>query len=348
MTPALPTSAVVVCAYTERRWEDLRAAIDSIAAQTHRPERVVLVIDHHRGLAVRARGFFDPSVEVVENRRPRGLSGARNTALDVLADDGGLPEVIAFLDDDAAARPDWLERLLGGFDDETVVAVGGAAAPRWAGATTAPAVLPAELWWVVGCSFTGQTGASGAGAPVEVRNVMGCSMAFRRDALIATGGFGEDMGRVGTVPLGCEETELCLRMRRLVPGARILFDEAAVVDHHVSADRHGWPYLVRRSHAEGVSKAVVARRHGTADGLSAERAYTRHVLPGAVVRELRATGRALGAGDRAGVRRGLAAATAVPVSLAAAGAGYLRGRLARVAESPTPPAVRRGDVRSAS
>ncbi len=362
---ALPTSAVVVCAYTERRWDDLRAAVASLAAQTHRPERVLLVVDHHPGLAVRAAGFFGDGVEVVENRRRQGLSGARNTAVDVLTEDGGLPEVVAFLDDDAAARPDWLARLLAPFGDDDVVATGGAAAPRWSGADPrstagAPAVLPAELWWVVGCSFPGQTGAvggrtdlqrtAGAGGPVEasgatggwrrrasaggvveVRNVMGCSMAFRREALVASGGFGEDMGRVGTVPLGCEETELCLRLRRLLPGARIVLDPGAVVDHHVSADRTGWRYLVRRSHAEGISKAVVTRRSGTQAGLASERAYTRHVLPGAVARELRAAGVALGHLDRPGLARALVAATAIPVALTAAGSGYLRGRLSRVA-----------------
>ena len=352
---APPTCAVVVCAYTERRWDDLRAAIASLAAQTHRAERVLLVVDHHPGLTVRARGFFGDGVEVVENRRRQGLSGARNTAIDVLAEVGGLPEVVAFLDDDASARPDWLARLLAPFADDDVVAVGGAAAPRWSAgdpraAGGAPAVLPAELWWVVGCSFPGQTGASaatgsrtgagsggdlhrtvGAGGPVEVRNVMGCSMAFRREALVASGGFGEDMGRVGTVPLGCEETELCLRLRRLLPGTRIVLDPDAVVDHHVSPDRTGWRYLVRRCHAEGISKAVVTRRSGTRAGLATERAYTRHILPGALARELRAAGTGLRRGNRPDVARALVAAAAIPVALVAAGSGYVRGRLSRVA-----------------
>jgi GT2 family glycosyltransferase len=346
---ALATSAVVVCAYTERRWDDVRAAIASLAAQTHRPDQVLLVVDHNPGLAARARGFFGAFVEVLENQRRRGLSGARNTAIDALVEsDGGLPEVVAFLDDDAAARPDWLARLLAPFEDPAVAAVGGAAAPRWSAgdpraADGAPAVLPPELWWVVGCSFTGQAGpggVAGAGGPVpgvvEVRNVMGCSMAFRRDALVATGGFGEDMGRVGTVPLGCEETELCLRLRRLLPGARIVLDPDAVVDHHVSADRTGWRYLVRRCHAEGISKAVVTRRSGTRAGLASEQAYTRHVLPAALARELRGTGTAVRRRDRATAVRGLVGAAAIPVALAAAGTGYLRGRLARVAPDGTP------------
>ncbi|WP_018334300.1 glycosyltransferase family 2 protein [Actinomycetospora chiangmaiensis] len=345
---ALATSAVVVCAYTERRWDDVRAAIASLAAQTHRPDQVLLVVDHNPELAVRARGFFGAPVQVLENRRRRGLSGARNTAIDELAESvGGLPEIVAFLDDDAAARPDWLARILAPFEDPAVAAVGGAAAPRWSAddpraAAGAPAVLPPELWWVVGCSFPGQTGPTGrrgtpgAGGAVEVRNVMGCSMAFRRDVLVATGGFGEDMGRVGTVPLGCEETELCLRLRRLFPGARIVLDPDAVVDHHVSPDRTGWRYLVRRCHAEGISKAVVTRRSGTRAGLASEQAYTRHVLPAAVARELRETGNAVCRRDRASAVRGLVGAAAIPVALAAAGTGFVRGRLSRVAPSTTP------------
>ena len=157
---------------------------------------------------------------------------------------------------------------------------------------------------------------------------MGCAMSFRRSAFSAAGVFTEEMGRVGTTPLGCEETELCIRLRRAVPGARIVLDPAAVVDHHVSSDRTEWSYLVRRCVAEGLSKAVLTRRWGTGDGLAAERAYTRHVLPAALARELRSAGRAARRGEPDATGDRLRAAAAVPVALGAAGWGYLRGRVA--------------------
>ena len=327
-TGAVRRVTAVVCAYTERRFDDLAASLASLEDQTRPPDDVVLVIDHAPALARRARAAFASSVAVVESTHRRGLSGARNTALDLLADAPGdrADHVVVFLDDDATARPDVVARLLTPYRDRRVAAVGGAAAPRWPGlGAGAPALLPAELWWVVGCSYPGQVQGPG---PSEVRNLMGCVMSFRLAALDAAGAFTEDMGRVGTVPLGCEETELCIRLRRALPTTRIVLDPGAVVDHRVSTDRTRWSYLVRRSRAEGLSKAVLARRWGSADGLAAERTYTRRTLPAAVRRDLLAAARAVGRGEVSAARDGLAAAVAVPLALVLAVVGYVSGQVA--------------------
>jgi glycosyltransferase involved in cell wall biosynthesis len=187
-----------MCAYTERRWSDIVAAVASVAAQRHRPGELLLVIDHNDALAERAAREL-AEVTVVRNVHARGLSGARNTGVKLAAG-----EVIAFLDDDAAARPDWLERLLAPYRDPSVAAVGGAAFPLWPTGAERPVVLPAgrgggpgELDWVVGCSYAGQ--------PVgqaEVRNLMGCNMSFRREVFARVGGFSEGIGRIGSTPLG--------------------------------------------------------------------------------------------------------------------------------------------------
>src|SRR3954471_19652682 len=98
------SSAVVICAYTERRWDVLVEAIESVRHQTTAPDRVVVVIDHNDVLLERIRARFpEPDVEFVANRGKRGLSSARNTGLEMADED-----VIAFLDDDAVAQPDWL------------------------------------------------------------------------------------------------------------------------------------------------------------------------------------------------------------------------------------------------
>lgn len=298
-------ATVVVCAYTERRWEDLVAGV--AAARAQGPAEVLVVIDHDERLLVRARSLADERVRVVPSTRVRGLSGARNTALDLVS-----TEVVVFLDDDACPEPGWLAALLAPYAEEGVVAVGGAADPVWP--DRRPTHLPRELDWVVGCSYTGQ-------APVraDVRNLMGCSMSFRTAVLRAVGGFDEGAGRVGTVPVGCEETDACIRVHQQVPGARIVLEPASRVRHRVSPDRTAWAYLRNRCRAEGQSKAYVARRVGPGDATSVERAYVRTVLPAAVGRELL---RAL-----RGDPRGLVAALAVVLALMWTTGGYLRGRL---------------------
>jgi GT2 family glycosyltransferase len=272
--------SVIICAYTERRWDDLVAAVESAQAQ-RATGQVVIVVDHNPALLRRAEARW-PGLEVLPNAEAQGLSGARNTGTRAASHD-----LVAYLDDDARADERWLEPMVHALAAPEVVGVGGRAEPVWP--TRQPRFLPRELNWVVGCTFTGQPETL-----AEVRNVMGCSMLFRRDPVLQVGGFSSDTGRVGAIPLGGEETDLCIRLRRANPRARILFEPRSVVHHHVSADRVTWRYLLRRGFYEGVSKAALSRRLGAGDALESERAYSTVVLPRAVVRSL-VTGKPLAA-----------------------------------------------------
>jgi GT2 family glycosyltransferase len=313
------TATVVICAYTCDRWDQIRTALTSARNQTTVPDQIVLVIDHNDELLQRATTAF-PDVTVIANAGPRGLSGARNTGVAASRCD-----VIAFLDDDAEADTDWLERLVQHYADPDVIGVGGRALPRWDRAQ--PPWFPTEFLWVVGCSFTGQ-----AAQVAPVRNMIGCNMSLRRDALQGAGGFNAALGRVGKVPVGCEETELCIRAQRRHSASVVLYDPQALVYHRVSAERSSWKYFRRRCFAEGLSKAVVARLVGAGAGLSAEREYTRSTLPRGVSRELRSSVK-----DPAGLLR----AGAIVAGLTITAAGYLSGRATRVTNAnakrvPTP------------
>src|SRR3989304_228975 len=145
--PPSPTSSVVICAYTEARWDDLVAAV--VASQTqHRPaHEVIVVIDHNPALLGRAAHGL-PGVVLTENIEQRGLSGARNSGLRVATGD-----VVAFIDDDAYGEPDWLESLVAGYADPSVMAVGGTIDPLWERGR--PAWFPREFDWVRGCPLPG-------------------------------------------------------------------------------------------------------------------------------------------------------------------------------------------------
>src|SRR5207302_772734 len=94
--------SVVICAYTEERWDDLSAAVQSIKDQSTPAKEIIVVIDHNPALFERTLSGL-PGALVIENNQPNGLSGARNSG--IAAARG---EFIAFLDDDAVADPDWL------------------------------------------------------------------------------------------------------------------------------------------------------------------------------------------------------------------------------------------------
>lgn len=294
--------AVVICSYTERRWHDLRAAVESVQRQWLPARRTVVVVDNDPALYERVRSDL-PEVTAVLKRGGRGLSAARNAGVAATTED-----IVAFLDDDAVAHPSWLARLAEHYMDPDVLGVGGGVEPDFAAGR--PSWFPREFDWVVGCSYRG--------LPREltpVRNFIGANMSFRRQVFDAVGGFDGAVGRVGTRPTGCEETELCIRVLEHLPRGRLLYEPRSVVRHRVPQVRARWDYFWRRCWAEGRSKAIVARGHGGSRALSSERAYTFGVLPSAFARALAeaAAGR-----DRAALMR----AAAIAGGLGATTAGY--------------------------
>jgi glycosyltransferase involved in cell wall biosynthesis len=301
--------SVVICAYTERRWLDICQGLAALEAQTRPPAEVLLIADHADDLLERVRHAF-PWVRALPNRGPRGLSAARNTGVAAARS-----EIVAFVDDDALPAADWLEHLVAPYEDPDVVAVGGAAVPAWP--VERPAWFPPEFDWVVGCSYRGM--------PIrrsEIRNLMGCNMSFRADVLAGDPGFPVGVGRVGSRPMGCEETELCIRIRQRRKGARIIFEPRATVRHRVTPERTRWDYFLARCYAEGASKALVARHVGSDDALRMERSYCLRTLPRGVLDGLRAAVR--------GRSTGLAQAAAILVGLAVTVAGYGAATIRRV------------------
>jgi GT2 family glycosyltransferase len=279
------------------------AAIRSLTLQTHRPEEVVLVIDHCPPLLVRARAEF-VGVRVLPSTGDPGLSGARNTGVQAATGDA-----VAFLDDDAVADPQWATRLLAAYADPDIIGVGGYAQPSWD--EPRPGWLPREFDWVVGCSYRGLPQ-----IPARVRNFIGVNMSFRRDVLERLDGFRPDLGRIGTRPLGGEETDLCIRATAAFEGGLLLYDPSAVVHHRVRAERGRWRYFRARCYAEGLSKAAVSRYAGPGPALATERTYLRRTIPSAFLRPLR----------RGAEHQGWATLPALVVGVLWTVAGYVRER----------------------
>jgi GT2 family glycosyltransferase len=302
------TLSVVICAYTCDRWDDTLAAVASVRSQTTAAQEIVVVVDHNPELYGRLRTAL-PDVTVVENRKQRGLSGGKDTGVEVTSSD-----VVAFLDDDAVAHPDWLRHFHDAYTDERIVGVGGTTLPRWE--TARPRWFPEEFDWVLGCTFTGRE-------PGPVRNLLGGNASFRREVFSVAGGFPSHIGRTSAQrrPLGCEETEFCIRVSQHRPEWTFVFEPQAVIWHRVSAERERFSYFRSRCYAEGLSKAEVTRSVGVADGLSVERRYTTRTLTRGMARGLGDSLR----GDRAGIGRSYA----ISVGLLAAAAGYARGGVSR-------------------
>lgn len=272
-------TSVIICAYTMDRWAALVDAVQSCDTQTERPSEVIVVIDYNDELLLRSAKEF-PAATVVPNRSTKGLSGARNTG--VVSATG---DIVAFLDDDAYAEPAWLEELTKPLSDPNIVGTGGWIVPHW---ETKPAPwFPETFYWILGCSYSGLP-PSGA----RIRNPIGANMAMARRIFTSVGGFTSGIGRIGVIPLGCEETELCIRYSEKFANERFVLVRDAVVHHRVPASRLTWHYFWTRCWAEGLSKAAVASLVGSGSGLAAERQHLMRALPADFLRAVRELPRA--------------------------------------------------------
>ena len=299
--------SVVICAYTEDRWILLVEAIESLKRQTVPPNEIILVIDHNSALLQRVKTQISDVIAIKNSEAP-GLSGARNCGISVSRND-----IIAFLDDDAFAAPDWLEQICVCYNQVNVMGVGGKIDPLWP--KERPGWFPVEFDWVVGCTHNGIPQKI-----TSVRNLIGANMSFKREIFDVLGGFRSEMGRIQSYPAGCEETELCIRANQQWPHKKLLYNPKARVTHHVPSNRANLRYYSSRCYTEGLSKAKVSRLVGAGDGLSSERTYCLRTLPKGIIRALSET-------FLKGKLNGLMRASAIVFGLLFTTMGYVIGAI---------------------
>lgn len=215
-----PVSASVVVA-TYRRPTFVRECLSHIQLQTVAPVRVIVVDASPDSLTRDVVAEF-AGVEYRRNERGVGTtSTSRAIGIADLEED-----VVAFIDDDAYAEPEWLEELLKPYADASVGAVGGRALNGQSG--EAREGLGEIGLLLPNGRLTGNFAAD-PGHEVDVDHLLGANMSVRLDAIRAAGGIRE------FYPGTClrEESDVVLRIGKM--GMRIVFAPRAVV-HHVAGD----------------------------------------------------------------------------------------------------------------
>ena len=240
--------SVVVCEHDLGRYADCRDAAESVLAQTHDDVELVLVSDGNEEVCAAFHddyadaGDVGTETSIVCLDDNVGLLEARNAGAEAASG-----EVVAFLDDDAIAAADWLERLVAVYDERDIPAVGGKMVPEWVAGK--PAHLPEEFYWLVGVTHDGF-----ADGPGEVRNTFGSNISFRREVFLDLGGFEGDIGgRQGEANLQGGETELCARMAAQY-GHGVYYVPEAEVAHKVFDYRTEVGWLLDRAFWQGYSK----------------------------------------------------------------------------------------------
>lgn len=302
-----PTVSVIICAYTMERLHDVHEAVNSVLAQTHQPDEIIVCLDHNEELHAKLSDELPPKIIIIRNEGTRGLSDTRNAGIR-----GATSDIVAFIDDDAIAEENWLANLLSHYDDSSVVAAGGKLVSIWADGR--PGWFPEELDWIVGGTYRGHPTSK-----TRIRNMIGANMSFRSNVCRHVGFFLSELGARGRTAIAGDETEFCMRITHKLPDATMLYDPEAVVYHKVLPYQSTPPYLVVRSYHEGLSKGqtrgiyTALSRHP----LSTETAYLRHLLCTTIPEKLRNFYK----------RGSLLQLGAIFLSIAATGLGYIVGRV---------------------
>ena len=211
-----PTTAAVLIA-TYNRPTYLRTCLEHLQRQTIAPNKIIVVDSSPDDRSEAVSGDFD--VIYVRNPLGRGHTAtSRMIGLQVAGDS----EVIAFIDDDAYAEPDWLEELMRRYDDPRVAGVGGRALNGQPGEEGQG--LDEIGRFLPNGTLTGNFAAN-PGRDVLVDHLLGANMSLRVDSVHAVGGI-EDY-----YPGTClrEESEIALRLR--LAGYRLVYTPFAIVEH---------------------------------------------------------------------------------------------------------------------
>jgi GT2 family glycosyltransferase len=298
---SLAASVVIPC-HTERRWDELCRAIRSVLEQELTAKAVIVAVDGNVALYERLLRWGD-DIQVVLNATRSGASTTRNTGASLAQ-----TPIVAFLDDDASARPDWLANLVEPFHQLDVVGTGGFVAPRWL--VPEPGWFPAEFAWAVGTSFRGLPTTRSS-----VRNVWSENMAVRKSDFDQVGGFRAGFTKVGDVSRP-DDTDLCVRMGKASPRATWIYVPDAVVDHDVGEERARFLFFLRRCYNEGRGKIELARGNDGRSNLTDEQNYLRRTITRGLADYLR---RGVRERDLGEMRR----AGAIVTGVAAAGCGAI-------------------------
>jgi GT2 family glycosyltransferase len=223
-----PKVSVVVGLYNAER--TLRDCLESLGGINYPDYEVIVVND---GSTDGSEAIMRQFPYICVTTPNQGISAARNEGLRLASG-----EIVAYIDSDANADPEWLSNLAATYLESDVVGVGG------------PNIVPAEDNWEAQCVYRAP------GGPTQVmlddqraEHIPGCNMSFRRAALEEIGGFDPIFRKAA------DDVDICWRL--LDRGYSLGFSPSAVVWHHRRPSvRAYWKQQV----GYGESEAILERK----------------------------------------------------------------------------------------
>lgn len=186
----------------------VREAVKFFKVQDFTSFEVIVFPDHDTGAALEG-------VRVIATG-PMGPGEKRDLALKYAEG-----EILAFIDDDAYPRSDWLRRACAHFDDVRVAAVGGPAVTPQGDSTARKASGAVFASWFTSSRYTYRYR---RGKMQDVDDMPTVNLFVRRSVFERLGGF-------DTSCWPGEDTKLCLDIVKKL-GMRIVYDPDVLVYHH--------------------------------------------------------------------------------------------------------------------
>jgi GT2 family glycosyltransferase len=250
--------SVVVVTYN--RPEDAKETVISLLNQTFEPVEIILIDDaSHPPLDL---NIDNEKLKIVRFDSEIGLSNARNHGISLAKG-----EYIAFIDDDALASRDWLEKI-GEFINQGFDILGGPVRPLYK-------AKPPD-WWdekILG-SYAGIG---------ETKEIWGTNMVFRKEIFRKIGKFRSDLGRQKGKLLSHEERALIERATKR--GYKISFVPEAKVFHKVGHHRMTLAYILRWEYHSGKSLRTLYGYQPLKTVISLQKAILSIIYPGTILQK---------------------------------------------------------------
>jgi hypothetical protein len=238
---------IVVCADAERV---IGRCVEQLLAQDY-PHYELIVVDDastDRTAAIVQTAADVGTLQLVRSERNRGCPGARNLGLR-----HARGEIVAFVDADGFATPDWLSEVVAAFaGDDTIGAIASTVfydcnpiVINGAGGTVN------RQGWAADLSMNESY--EHAEIADEALYPMGCGMAIRREALERVGPFDERMHNY------YDDVDYGVRLWRA--GYRVVVARGACVDHGIGGGGDDAGALVTDSSRSAARKRLLCERH---------------------------------------------------------------------------------------
>lgn len=249
--------SIVICSYNRRDY--IIGAIDSLYRQTlSRSSYEVIVVDNNSKddtavlVAQYIREHPDADITYMSETR-QGASFARNTGAEKAKG-----EWLVFMDDDAIADGDFLEKIAGFVQQHPDVAgLGGRITPRY---------IPSEPKWMSHFVSSLVGNFDYGPEPVEfepLRYPLESNMTVRRSDFWEVGGFNTAIpGVVGTLRIGGEGKEFFYKLKSR--NKKIWYDPAVRVEHVVETAKLTKEYMYRV--ASGIGRGERVRMQALGKG----------------------------------------------------------------------------------